>query len=442
MKKLNSILNARWLMAVIAILTIGVGNAWGTTISLSDLTFSTSNSVRIINEDFSGVSTCSKTDKVANTVSQTDFGVFNYIYNNQTYNTYAIQNAVGTTGFSSNCLSLSAGGGSPIIAFIGGTTFGNVGAWRLKTTKTSNNRFGIYGVKGNNANTHSETRASVQNDGGTISVNSSGSWISAKTVTTDIIDICVIYNKSGSSQTYGGDISISNNKLHIYINGDCVMNDGGTAPKEFTISSTALTADAVFKVLPLDADGKKSYIDDVQVWNALPTGGFRVTYDGNGKTSGTVPSDATVYTSGQSVTVKANTGDLARTGCTFAGWNTAADGSGTNYAASGSATFNISANTTLYAKWTATVTWVVNGVTAQTDNIIVPAAGKSVTPPSAPNPASNCGDKFMGWTTVNIGAEGIDKANTSAISALGLFTAAPTVTGSTTYYAVFANYAE
>lgn len=177
-------------------------------------------------------------------------------------------------------------------------------------------------------------------------------------------------------------------------------------------------------------------------WKKTPSN-FTVTYDGNGKTSGSVPVDASSpYAPSSTVTVKANTGDLARTGCTFAGWNTAADGSGTNYAASGSATFTISANTTLYAKWTATVTWVVNGVTVQTDNIVVPAAGKSVTPPSAPNPASNCGQKFMGWTTTNIGAEGIDKANTSAISALGLFTAAPTVTGSTTYYAVFADYAE
>ena len=165
---------------------------------------------------------------------------------------------------------------------------------------------------------------------------------------------------------------------------------------------------------------------------------FTVTYDGNGKSSGTVPTDASSpYAPSSTVTVKANTGDLARTGCTFAGWNTAADGSGTDYAASGLATFTITENTTLYAKWTATVTWVVNGVTAQTDNIVVPAAGKSVTPPSAPNPASNCGDKFMGWTTVDIGASG-----QATDAGLSLFTSAPTVYGSTTYYAVFADYAE
>ena len=77
---------------------------------------------------------------------------------------------------------------------------------------------------------------------------------------------------------------------------------------------------------------------------------FNVTYDGNGNTSGTAPTDANVYTSGETVTVLGNTGSLVKTGYTFDGWNTAADGSGTDRAVS--STFNITTNTTLYAKWT------------------------------------------------------------------------------------------
>ena len=77
---------------------------------------------------------------------------------------------------------------------------------------------------------------------------------------------------------------------------------------------------------------------------------YTVTYNGNGNTSGSVPTDNTEYDSGDEVTVKGNTGSLAKTGYTFGGWNTQADGNGTNYTA-GSGTFNISANTTLYAKW-------------------------------------------------------------------------------------------
>lgn len=160
---------------------------------------------------------------------------------------------------------------------------------------------------------------------------------------------------------------------------------------------------------------------------------FTVTYDGNGKSSGTVPTDASSpYAPSSTVTVLGNTGSLVRTGCTFSGWNTQADGLGTTYAAG--ETFTISANTTLYAKWAATVTWVVNGTTARTDNIFVPAAGKSVTPPSDPNPAANCGDRFMGWTATQ---------DYSANTAPGdIFTGAKNVTGNATFYAVFADYAE
>lgn len=168
-----------------------------------------------------------------------------------------------------------------------------------------------------------------------------------------------------------------------------------------------------------------------------------VTYDGNGKTSGTVPTDASSpYAPGSNVTVKTK-GDLARTGCTFAGWNTKADGSGDNYAENGTIS-SIANNITLYAKWTATVTWIINGSTERTDaNLVIPASGKSVTPPTAPSPASYCGDKFMGWTTTNIGSTGLDKdTQSSEISALNLFTGAKTVTGDVTFYAVFANYAE
>ncbi|UEG49094.1 InlB B-repeat-containing protein [Ferruginibacter lapsinanis] len=80
---------------------------------------------------------------------------------------------------------------------------------------------------------------------------------------------------------------------------------------------------------------------------------YTVTYDGNNNTSGTAPVDAgSPYDYNSTVTVKANTGNLKRTGYTFAGWNTAADGNGTDYAATGSATFSLGlGDVVLYAKW-------------------------------------------------------------------------------------------
>ena len=74
-----------------------------------------------------------------------------------------------------------------------------------------------------------------------------------------------------------------------------------------------------------------------------------VTYDGNGSDGGTAPTDgSSPYTHGASVTVL-GAGTLTRAGFNFIGWNTAADGSGTDY--SESATFTIYDNTTLHAKW-------------------------------------------------------------------------------------------
>ncbi|NBO55747.1 MAG: hypothetical protein EBU84_14440, partial [Actinobacteria bacterium] len=91
---------------------------------------------------------------------------------------------------------------------------------------------------------------------------------------------------------------------------------------------------------------------------------YTVTYNGNSSTGGSVPANGTA-TYNSAFTVAANSGNLVRTGYTFAGWNTAADGTGTPYTAgSGSFTFLDTATKTLYAKWnpnTYTVTFNSQG---------------------------------------------------------------------------------
>ncbi len=77
----------------------------------------------------------------------------------------------------------------------------------------------------------------------------------------------------------------------------------------------------------------------------------QITYDGNKQTSGTAPSTQTITNSGGTV---ASVGTLARTGYVFAGWNTAANGSGTRYAP-GAALIN-DGNKLLYAQWVLPVT--------------------------------------------------------------------------------------
>ncbi|MFC4598740.1 InlB B-repeat-containing protein [Cohnella hongkongensis] len=85
-------------------------------------------------------------------------------------------------------------------------------------------------------------------------------------------------------------------------------------------------------------------------WTADPT--YTVTYSGNGHTGGSAPSDPNRYVEGAVVTVQGNTGSLTRSGYTFAGWNSQADGKGASYAEGSTLTMGTD-NVTLYAQWTA-----------------------------------------------------------------------------------------
>ncbi len=75
---------------------------------------------------------------------------------------------------------------------------------------------------------------------------------------------------------------------------------------------------------------------------------YSVTYDGNGNTGGSVPTDSGTYVTGSTVTVQGNTGSLVKNDYAFTGWNSLANGAGTHYGT----TFTMGlANTTLYAEW-------------------------------------------------------------------------------------------
>lgn len=76
---------------------------------------------------------------------------------------------------------------------------------------------------------------------------------------------------------------------------------------------------------------------------------YSVTYNGNTNDSGSVPVDSSAYIYDESVNVLGNTGGLVKSGYTFAGWNTSADGTGTTYLPS--STFLITENIILYAIW-------------------------------------------------------------------------------------------
>jgi uncharacterized repeat protein (TIGR02543 family) len=77
---------------------------------------------------------------------------------------------------------------------------------------------------------------------------------------------------------------------------------------------------------------------------------YTLTYDGNTSTGGAAPG---AISAAGNQTVLGNTGTLSKTGFTFNGWNTAADGSGVAYQAGDA--LNLSSNITLYAMWTPAV---------------------------------------------------------------------------------------
>ncbi len=164
---------------------------------------------------------------------------------------------------------------------------------------------------------------------------------------------------------------------------------GGVATTEDNFNTITWNLTTAGGTYVLTVTSKTGYISQIDMTTST-SATFRVTYDGNGKTDGTVPSDATNYAANASVTVQAQ-GDMEKDNYTFGGWNTADDGTGTNYVA-GSGTFKITGATTLYAHWTqsiylapgahgtgtngATVSWngtAVRGFTAHT------AAGYSLT---------------------------------------------------------------
>jgi hypothetical protein len=151
-------------------------------------------------------------------------------------------------------------------------------------------------------------------------------------------------------------------------------------------------------VITISATANSLYIQKFSI--TYEPASSSITYSGNGNDSGSAPTDASSpYNSGSTVTVLGNTGSLAKTGYSFNGWNTAANGSGTSYIAGD--TFAISSNTILYAQWlptsptistsgslsaltttygtaSSTSTFSVSGTALTADILVTPPAGFEV----------------------------------------------------------------
>ena len=227
----------------------------------------------------------------------------------------------------------------------------------------------VYGATSNGV------KLGTQSAAGTIKFNLS---TTGQVTPTSIVVNCKLYNSSKSAT--------------LKVNGSATQS----VPSSSGNLTFAITSSITYIEL---ASSKYIWVKSVTVNTATGSTTYTVTYDKNGATSGTVPTDATNYTSGATVTVKSNSGNLAKTGYTFGGWNTNSSGTGTNYTA-GSGTFTIADNTTLYAKWTVnthTLNWDVNGGNALTGTYTQGnvAYGATITKPSDP---TRTGHTFKGWS--------------------------------------------
>ena len=134
---------------------------------------------------------------------------------------------------------------------------------------------------------------------------------------------------------------------------------------------------------------------------------YTVTYNGSSADGGTVPTDGNSYTSGSTVTVLGNTGELTRimddAEATFLGWNTKSDTySGTHYNAGDE--FSITSNITLYAVWGFALEYNTDGGTI--NDVSYPSYYVSIYPNSGetttlPSDVTKPGYTFDGWKTGN-----------------------------------------
>jgi uncharacterized repeat protein (TIGR02543 family) len=140
---------------------------------------------------------------------------------------------------------------------------------------------------------------------------------------------------------------------------------------------------------------------------------YVVSFDGNGPTGGSVPANQT-KTHGIDIAVASNSGSLVKTGYTFGGWNTHADGSGTSFLEG--ATYGVDGSLSLLAVWVGdalTVTYDSDPGSAVSDGSTT-SGGVIASAPVAP---TRTGYVFTGWFAASTGGSAITFPHTHGQSA-------------------------
>jgi uncharacterized repeat protein (TIGR02543 family) len=212
----------------------------------------------------------------------------------------------------------------------------------------------------------------------------------------------VSYDGNGND---GGVAPVDGNSPYIYNSTVTVLDQGTLTQTGYSFAGWNTAADGSGTSYGVGATF--SITGNTTLFAQWTINSYTVSYDGNGNDGGVAPVDGnSPYLYNSTVTVL-DQGTLTQTGYSFAGWNTAADGSGTSYGVG--ATFSITGNTTLYAQWTInsyTVSYDGNG----NDGGVAPVDGNSPYPYNstvtvlAQGTLSQTGYSFAGWNTVADGS--------------------------------------
>lgn len=322
--------------------------AWGDAIKTSDLDFGTA----AFSVDFNSLSTTSESATSStkyNNGSMSGFTPFTHYY-------------MGTNGNGAQSISIAGSSGamtSNHMAFVitnnGLATsfnysFKSTGAFSFKILKTSNVNIGIYTANAYSTGTtyfsHAAASVFLQCTSSEIKLSAgrtSGTPQKWQTVTTDIpstdvLEIHVVYNNTGSGATYGDDISLAANTAHVYINGNAVMD--GDIPKAMYINGNSLTC---FRICGQTAS-TSAKIDDIAIYDALPTkAGDAITLDKNNSDLGSTGGTGSILADATSMTIDAAP---TRTGYTVEGYYTAASDGTKIAAANGDLQANVSVSST------------------------------------------------------------------------------------------------
>lgn len=170
-----------------------------------------------------------------------------------------------------------------------------------------------------------------------------------------------------------------------------------------------LTYQVIQAIAGLDRTKDTAYTDAVNLYAKytnvdvqIVTSNKTVVYNGNGNTGGSIPVDEKTYGPGETVVTSLNTGNLTKTGYTFNGWNTQADGLGSAYSAG--ATFQMgTTDVVLYASW---IIYPVTGVTLNKETTALSvSASETLIAAVAPDTATN---KAVTWSSSNTSVATVD----------------------------------